>query len=473
MGTVANFNLLGENIEVEDTLARKSIFREKKWVCFGDSTAANPGTYINKLIENYKCDIDNQAVGGTSLVASLPIIQAKDISGYDGVIINFGINDWQASAPLWFAYGSTLGFIDTLETLLNWITVQGKQVFVIFPWWCRSKNFPNEINEALCDLPGYIDYGIDVCEKLGVPYLNLYTYAGINEGNYKLMMEDSGDIYVHGLDPVNEFVAAGLFRGDRCNGKCHSARYKFEPCLYDNSLDNIEGRDTGIAGLTNKAYNGQFIVANQGKTVKTCTINPGAGECVTVTGIMVVTGIFNLAMVGEKSDYKIIRRIDSETWRYGSGKFRFSFKVPNGERFYFAVQVGADKPGAFLIGTEFFTDREPVTLSLPNFVDAPLTLSENVHFLSNTLAPVYEINKYGVHFSGFELQNTEAFMFNKFAKINTTHKAGFIQVPAMNLDSTNHKVPTSVNVYGDGWMNVEEQTNIVIVPAFDVITSYC
>ena len=420
MGTVANFNLLGDDIEVEDTLSRKSIFRDKKWVCFGDSTAANPGTYINKLIENYKCNIDNQAVGGTSLVASLPIIQAKDISVYDGVIINFGINDWQASVPLWFAYGSTLGFIDTLETLLDWITVQGKQAFVIFPWWCRSKNCPNEINEALCDLPGYIDYG-------------LYTYAGINEGNYKFMMEDSGDIYVHGLDPVNEFVAAGLFRGDRCNGKCHPATYKFEPCLYDNSLDSIEGRDTGIAGLNNKAYNGQFIVANQGKTVKTCTISPGAGEWLTVSGIMVVTGIFNLVIYGETSGYKIIRRIDSETWRYGAGKFRFSFKLPKGERFYFAVQVGTDKPGTFLIGTEFFTDREPVLLSLPDFVDAPLTLSENVHFLPNTIPPAYEINKYGVHFSGFELQNTSAFMYSKFAKINTKHKAGFIQVPSTNI----------------------------------------
>ena len=188
---------------------------------------------------------------------------------------------------------------------------------------------------------------------------------------------------------------------------------------------------------------------------------------------MVVTGVFNLVVYGETSGYKIIRRIDSETWRYGAGKFRFSFKLPKGERFYFAVQVGADKPGTFLIGTEFFTDREPVLLSLPDFEDAPLTLSENVHFLTNTVPPVYEINKYGVHFSGFELQNTSAFMYTKFAKINTKHKAGFIQVPSTNLDSTNQKVPTTVNVYGDGWMSVEEQTNIVIVPAFDVITSYC
>lgn len=473
MGTVANFNLLGEDIEVEDTLSRKSIFRDKKWICFGDSTAAYPGTYINKLIENYKCNIDNQAVGGTSLVTSLPIIQAKDISEYDGVIINFGINDWQASVPLWFAYGSTLGFIDALETLLDWITVQGKQAFVIFPWWCKSKYSPNGINDALCDLPGYIDYGIDTCKSRGVPYLNLYTYAGINEGNYKLMMEDSGDIYVHGLDPVNEFVAAGLFRGDRCNGKCHPATYKFEPCLYDNNLDSIEGRNAAISTLTNKAYNGQLIATDQGKNVKTCTISPGAGEWMTVSGIMVVLGVFNISVYGETSGYKLIRRIDSESYRYGYGKFRFSFKLPKGERFYFAVQAEANKPGTFLIGTEFFTDREPVLLSLPDFVDAPLTLSENVHFSENTVPTTYEINKYGVHFSGFELKNTSESMYIKFAKINTTHKALFLHVPATNLNSNNQKVPTVVDLYHDGWMNVQDQTNNLIVPPFDVITSYC
>ena len=477
MGTVANFNLLGEDIEVEDTLSRKSIFRDKKWVCFGDSTAAEPGTYINKLIDKYNCNISNQAVSGTSLVASLSIIQAKDITEYDGVIINFGINDWQASAPLWFVYGNKLGFIDSLETLLDWITNQGKQAFVIFPWWCHSAKFTNEINEALCDLAGYIDCGIEVCEKRGVQYLNLYTYSGINETNYKHMLSGSSEgIYVHALDHVNEFIAAGIFNGDKCNGKCHTAKYKFEPCLYDNAVNSLSEHATTVADINNAAYNGQLIVANIGKTVKTCTINTGgmakSGEWVTVSGVMILAGIFNFSIVGETTGYKVVRRIEKDTWRYGTGKFRFSFKIPNGERFYIGIEIGSDKPGVFLVNTEFFTDNEPVFLSLPEFANEPLTLSENVKYMSQTYAPSYEINKYGIHFGSFVVEAITGSVYVDFARLNTKVK-GLTQIPATALNESNDKTPTVINIRNTGYINSEGNSKKLAVPSFDIITSYC
>lgn len=477
MSDVTNFDLFGQSIDVKDPIARRGFLKGQKCLCFGDSTAANPGSYINILKENYGVEIENKAVGGTSLTASLPTLLTENIDEYDTVIINYTINDWQASVPLKFAYGTTLGYNDSLISLIDFILSKGKEAYVILPWFCYSKNFPNYgVNEALCNLPGYIDSAIEICKEKHVPYVNLYTCSGINENNYASLMENSDGIYVHGLETVNNRVAALLYSGIYNNGKCHECKYCFEPMLTNNGFNSYEEINSSLEGIAWAVNNGQNIQSRNTMTISTCYINSNSkNDYMTIEGIAVVNSTFQISLWSENVGYKLVKRINTDTWRYGLGLYRFSIPIGDFKKFYLAFD-GIENAN-YSMCTRFYTDNQAATLSLRSGSRTGVILGSNVELGTYTQSPVVTITKDGYDISPFAVKSIAENSKIQVAifELSDYVKAAIVpNIAQISNDGGNTFTPGAALIYASNKQcTLTSEGNYIYLPGIHITTAFC
>lgn len=467
MNNVSIFNLDGEEIHVKDTIARKGFFRGLKCVCYGDSTANLENSYINKLINNYNVDIDNKSVSGTSLTAELSRLLQENIDSYDVVIINYGINDWQASVPLYSAYGvsngqNVKGFVESYAELIDYILSKGKTPFAILPWYVYSENFKptGTINNTFCDMAGYIDETIDMLEKKSINYINLYTSAGVNEKNFKTML-DGTDVWVHGTDKLNCTVAELLYIGIFNNGKCHNCTYENIIPFTDNGFNNQDEIDNSLAGLKYKTFYGQNFVASSNNNPKSMGMSGDNEDYLTIRGVFIFTDTTGFATYSiTNNQFKTWVYYDKNTWRYDNGLFRFSIPLKNLGKFYFSLQA-PNTYGFFFLGTTFYTDKAPLKLYFQDGTEQPVTLEKNVIFSTNSKKPTVLFNKNGYSISQFSVSHEDGSDFlngSSICKIKTDVK-GIIQLNQANLYNTGIIAKTGVAVKD------------IVIDFFNVITS--
>ena len=377
---VTKFNLLGEEINVKDEIARKGFLKNKKIICYGDSTAALPNSYINKLITNYNIDITNNAISGHSLVEDYTTILADEFANYDIVILNYGINDWLGSASLRVAYESTnIGFLTALDKVLQHISEKDKLGFVILPWYCVNNSFSYGINSVLCTLDGYIDGAIDICNKYKFPYINLWKSSGINSYNYNRLMEDSGNIFVHALEPVITRVADLIYNGCINNGKCFENLFDNTIMFLKNGYENYNEIETSINSLTNKVTSGYNIRSFN-------NINPitspfgfnDEDDFLIVSGCLVFLSDISMYIGRQGGNETLIKYISTNDFKHSVGHFRFSIPLKEfyNNKIYFKIQTRENENGCYLLGTHFYTTKTPTESFFSDGSSVPYTLKQ-------------------------------------------------------------------------------------------------
>lgn len=467
MNNVSIFNLDGEEIHVKDTIARKGFFRGLKCVCYGDSTAQMENSYINKLINIYNVDIDNKALGGSSLTSELSRLLQENIDSYDVVIINYGINDWQASVPLYSAYGvsngqNVKGFIESYKELVDYIISKGKTPFAILPWYVYSNNFQptGTINNTFCDIAGYIDETIDMLEKKSVNYINLYTCAGVNEKNFKTML-DGTDIWVHGTDKLNSIVAELIYNGIFNNGRCHNCTYANIIPVTNNGFSSQEDIDNSLEGLKYKVFYGQNFVSSSGKNPQSMVLSGDDDDYLTIRGVFIFNDVSAFATYSlTNNQFKSWVYYNKNTWRYDNGLSRFSIPLKNLGKFYFSLQA-PETFGFYFLGTTFYTNKSPLKLYLQDGSEMPVTLKNNVKFSENSKKPTVTFNKNGYSISQFSVSHVDGSDFLNGSDICDIKNNinGVILLNQANLYNSNIIAKTNVAIKD------------VVIDCFNVLTS--
>lgn len=214
----------------------------KKVVWYGDSWLTYDGNLVYQFQQHFPTvQITNRGIGGTLLTRSniqyftdnsgyQRITAAADLDSFDYIFISYGVNDWQTSARIMYEDSDEYCYNYALKGVLDYVLTNFPtcKPVVIFPSYCY-KNFagePNALNSMGCNLPGYINNGIDICRAKGVNYINLYELAGVNQNNYASFMVNNDGAYVHPKPELFEKLAKIIYNGTGLNGiKCYGEEW--------------------------------------------------------------------------------------------------------------------------------------------------------------------------------------------------------------------------------------------------------
>lgn len=180
-----------------------SLFKDKKVVVYGDSTAALPNSYINQLAATGICtQLTNRAVSGTLMNSGADsgvslINDSTDLTSFDLLVLCYGTNEWQASrTPAQLRY-------DT-EAIINAIIAKNSLISILYitpPY--SFKNFGNSepnINNVGLYLNDVNSIIINKCDEFSIPSVNFYTLSTCNKFNYTAKLDPSisdPSVYVH------------------------------------------------------------------------------------------------------------------------------------------------------------------------------------------------------------------------------------------------------------------------------------
>lgn len=169
----------------------------KNIVAYGDSTMSIADSYISQLADIYEVNIQNRSISGTKMSGGAAnsgyqmIATASDLGTFDYVLLGYGTNDWQSSAPIIFNY-SVNSFEWAYEETVKKILAENSIPVLITPFYSYRPDF------KAIDLRLYAECIEDIANKYHVPCINFYNNSGCNELNYTdLLRNDSGGIYVH------------------------------------------------------------------------------------------------------------------------------------------------------------------------------------------------------------------------------------------------------------------------------------
>lgn len=206
-----------------DELENGSWLYGKKVAWFGDSVSVfmvprlqvkYPHTTFTATVYNGE-PLAVQAPG--SLVNGYTRLMAADLSTFDYVFIAYGINDWQGSIPLDTKTHDQYCFGGALDAVLSHIKSTYKKCVpvVMFPTWVHKQFYgvDHNINGAYTSIEGYINHGIDICNKYHVEYINMYTITGVNESNYTEMLRDDVDhvTFVHPTEKTLDIMERAIY----------------------------------------------------------------------------------------------------------------------------------------------------------------------------------------------------------------------------------------------------------------------
>lgn len=190
----------------------------KKICVYGDSTAAEPECWPAKLKNIYGIDITNRAISGYALTNQglNYLLEATDLATFDYVFLNFGINDWQGSAPI--KPGSKNDavnnqyWVEALKNAINFIFSQNSIPVVNIPYYIINTTLTNNCNIIGCEPEAYWRAAVEVCEQLHVRYINFYTLSGCNNDNYTRFLIGPTN-YIHGNNYLYSILTVLILNG--------------------------------------------------------------------------------------------------------------------------------------------------------------------------------------------------------------------------------------------------------------------
>ena len=203
-----NMSESGELGTLIQSISKTNWLNGKKICVYGDSTAsitASPWTWISENIQNVT--ITNRSIGGTNLTATgtspnnsgvTLITNASDLSNFDVVVVQYGVNDFMSSVELDGESSSQVCLRPALQSIIQHIQSSGAECLVILPFY--SMIFPDNKNKNNrgSELINYIDVMIDTCLSLNCLYIDMYHLTGCNKNNYTQLLQDTNaPIYNH------------------------------------------------------------------------------------------------------------------------------------------------------------------------------------------------------------------------------------------------------------------------------------
>lgn len=180
-----------------------SLFRNKRVVVYGDSTAALDNSYINQLRTSGICSqLVNRAVSGTLMNVgenngTSLINSSSDLASYDIIVLCYGTNEWQASRTPAQLRGDVDSIINAIRTKNSLISI----LFVTPPY--SYKNFGNSepnINDCGLYLGDVNAVIVNRCQEYSIPSVDFYTLSSCNKFNYTAKLDPSisdPSVYVH------------------------------------------------------------------------------------------------------------------------------------------------------------------------------------------------------------------------------------------------------------------------------------
>ena len=268
---------------IVDRLKKASWLYQKDICFYGDSTIVVANNYAGLVHASSICrSVTTRGVSGNTLTnQGLPIIQAaSDLGEFDYVFVCYGINDWSGI--------SRYNWARAVETAAKKIISDGSEPVFVFPWVVYIPTLQSDgfINNYGCDMPGYVDAAIEVCEQLNVKYFNLCQISGVNKENYTHWLTPSANgYYLHENAALGEYVSKAILTGNYNTGKCYAGRFNrpFYGLLPTNWGYASYGVTQGImANMPSRFRKGHAITITSARICEFMTIS--CGDLVRVTG---------------------------------------------------------------------------------------------------------------------------------------------------------------------------------------------
>lgn len=263
---------------------KKASWLYQKDVCFyGDSTIVVADNYASQIHSTSICkSVTIRGVSGNTLTTQgLPLINAAtDLSSFDYVFVCYGINDWSGI--------SRYRWCNAVRDAANRIINAGSEPVFVFPWVVYIPTLQSDgfINNYGCDMAGYVDGAIDMCEQLNVKYFNLCQISGVNRNNYtNWLTPSSNGYYLHENANLGAYISKAILTGNYNTGKCYAGRYTkpFKNLLPTNwALSGFDGTKTLIQGMPNRFRKGKPVTIIPGRVCEFHTIT--CGDKCRVTG---------------------------------------------------------------------------------------------------------------------------------------------------------------------------------------------
>lgn len=197
---IVNVILQNANEDEKKSLIKNNIYNTvnneyyaKRYKALGDSITRgeNPNNNYQPMLNYRYTDIVakttglnaiNYGVGGSRITPGNDrndsFWERRNVGGSELYSIMGGVNDYKANVEIGDVDNQNINeFSYAFDSLISYFLGAGKQLFVITPMHCENDNKPNTKGYTLKD---YVDCEIKICNKYGVPILNLYDNFELN-----------------------------------------------------------------------------------------------------------------------------------------------------------------------------------------------------------------------------------------------------------------------------------------------------
>lgn len=331
---IKRISVNGISRPVMDEIARawfNSSWLYNKNVCmYGDSTLVVPENYAQHIVTSGICaSVDVRGVSGNSLVLQgyNLINNASDLGSFDYVFVCYGINDWSGI--------SRKRFTDAVRATAQKIINAGADPVFVFPWlvYIPSLHSNGFINNYGCDMAGYVDGAVDVCEQMHVKYFNLCGLANVTESNYASKLTPSSNgYYLHESAALGDYIARIILNGNYCTGKCKTGDFVGRPFKtflpYDFSFLNYANTRSLLSSCPVVMRKGKTISFTSGDVRSCKALN--TGEKCRITGFVKHSEAGGYVTIGYINEYDNTHTFTPICRTMTESDFDFTFTPPNG-----------------------------------------------------------------------------------------------------------------------------------------------
>ena len=201
--------------------------------------------------------------------SGLSVMQAAtDLNNFDVALIIYSINDWQNSCFM-------DAYVNAMTEVCELFAGTTCEPIFIFPWYCyrlfepdTARHTYSYANRLGITQDRYIDQGIEIVNRYGYKYINMYTLSGVNKDNYTQWLNNDDGIYVHCLAPLAdkacEIILSDMYNSGKIISGLGGENLAYK--LYNNITPVDFG--TSTAGVStavqpalyfNKNYSANFI----------------------------------------------------------------------------------------------------------------------------------------------------------------------------------------------------------------------
>ena len=441
---IKRISINGVSRPLMDEIARnwyKTSWLYNKKLCFyGDSTIFVNESYETIIANSdIPASVDRRGASGTTLTTQgyTLINNATDLGTFDYVFVCYGINDWSGI--------SRKRFTDAVRATASKIITSGSEPIFVFPWVVYIPTLASNgfINNFGCDMAGYVDGAISVCEEMNVKYFNLCSLGNVTPTNFASKLIASGNgYYLHESASLGEYISEIIMNGNYNTGRCKNGSFSGRP--FTNWLPTnftFLGYSAIRTLLTETVFRkGKVISFNSTGTKELKAIN--SGQTCRITGFANLEEAGAYITIGYINEYDQNHAFTSICRVNDKSDFDFTFTPPNGGgawRLCFQLSSGTAVISDLTLYSNVGCAR--VVGSSPNIPSA------EVISIENNFTPVltgYEVyNDNGAQLTAFHVRTNETMTYT-----DTWVRVGNLSFyPERTMYGNCHQGSTAITVY--------------------------